>query len=210
VIAESLRARGLRPYEIPYGGSNPLGALAFAAAYAELAAQLASASLEASRIVFASSSGGTQAGLMIGKLLSGGSGPALTGICIDKAEEEGADFAERVLAVANGAASLLGLGNGGTRASGPAFGLGDIELERGFTGAGYGTPGELERRATRLLARTEGMLVDPVYTARALGGLISMVESGIIGRGETVVFWHSGGLPALFTSRYSADMIRED
>ena len=151
-IAESLRARGLRPYEIPYGGSNPLGALGFAAAYTELAAQLASASLEASRIVFASSSGGTQAGLMVGKLLSGGSGPALTGICIDKAEGEGTDFAERVLATANGAASLLGLGGEGR----PAFGIGDVELERGFVGSGYGIPGELERRATRLLARDRG------------------------------------------------------
>jgi D-cysteine desulfhydrase len=203
VIAERLRAAGRMPYEIPYGGSSALGALGFAAAYLELASQLEESGLAASRIAFASSSGGTQAGLMVGQRLAQSGGPELTGICIDKAEDGAADFAHRVLSIANGASVLLGLA---TETS-PAFAPGEVELRREFVGAGYGVPGELERRATGLLARTEGILVDPVYTARALGAVIALAESGQIGRDETVVFWHTGGTPALFAERYASAML---
>ena len=105
-IAEKLRKAGHRPYIIPYGGSNPRGALGFAEAVRELGAQLAATGITPSRIVFASSSGGTQAGLMVGSRLfslegSEGQPPELCAICIDKAAEDGIDFADRVLALAN-------------------------------------------------------------------------------------------------------------
>lgn len=198
-IAKELGAGGLRPYVIPYGGSSALGALGFAAALGELEAQLQDLSLSPSRIVFASSSGGTQAGLMVGARLAGLEGgpgaaaaPELTGICIDKTES--GDFAATVLALANGAAALLGLGG--------SFGDSDLILRKEFVGAGYGIVGELERRAIRLAAEREGILVDPVYTGRALGALIAMIEAGEIGKGESVVFWHTGGTPALFAQGY--------
>jgi L-cysteate sulfo-lyase len=201
-MVEGLRAEGKRPYLIPYGGSNAIGALGFAAAAGELAAQLSEAGLEPTRIVFASSSGGTQAGLMVGARLFG-LRPELTAICIDKAEDPagGEGFADRVLALANETASLAGLGAGG----GGRFGPADLVLRREFVGRGYGVVGEPERRAIRLLARTEGILVDPVYTGRALGALVSLAESGEIGRDETVVFWHTGGAPALFP--YARDLL---
>jgi D-cysteine desulfhydrase len=189
-IAGELRAAGRRPYESPYGGSSPLGAIGFAAAAGELAAQLEEAGLRPSRIVFASSSGGTQAGLMVGARLFGLKS-AVTGICIDKAADEGIDFADRVLAIANGAAALVGLGE-------RAFVSEDAILRREFTGDGYGVVGELERRAIGLLARTEGVLVDPVYSGRALGALISMIEADELAKDEAVLFWHTGGTPALF------------
>ena len=195
-VAEELRAAGRKPYVVPYGGSNAVGALGFAAAAGELERQLAEAGISPSRIVFASSSGGTQAGLMLGARLFGLE-PELCAICIDKAADEGIDFADRVLATANAAAELVGLDS--------RFAIGDVVLRREFTGEGYGVVGELERRAIRLAAGTEGILVDPVYTGRALGGLIAMVESGEIGRDETVVFWHTGGMPALFA--YAADVV---
>jgi L-cysteate sulfo-lyase len=189
-IAAELGAAGGRPYLIPYGGSNALGALGFAAAAGEIAVQLSDSGIAPSRIVFASSSGGTQAGLMVGARLFD-LAPELTGICIDKAADEGIDFADRVLALANETAELVGMG---TR-----FGSGDLVLRREFTGGGYGVVGELERRAIALAARTEGILLDPVYAGRAFGALISMAESGEIGRDETIVFWHTGGTPALFS-----------
>ena len=73
-----------------------------------------------------------------------------------------------------------------------------FELNEGYLGQGYGIPGKLEREAISLLARSEGVLLDPVYTGRAMGGLLDMVRSGIIAASETVLFWHTGGSPAIF------------
>lgn len=207
-ISEELRAAGRKPYIIPYGGSNARGALGFAEAARELGAQLTEAGIAPSRIVFASSSGGTQSGLMVGSRLfslagSGDSPPELCAICIDKAADEGIDFADRVLALANEAADLVGLcASSGAK---PCFQADDVILRREFTGGGYGVVGELERRAIRLAAETEGLLLDPVYTGRAMGALIAMVESGEIGPSETIVFWHTGGTPALFA--YAKELV---
>jgi len=199
LVAEELREGGRSPYIIPYGGSNAIGALGFADAARELGAQLLEAGIAPSRIVFASSSGGTQSGLMVGARLfglegSGGRPPEISAICIDKAVDElarsGEGFADRVLALANETAELVGLGS--------RFDPGDIVLRREFAGAGYGIVGDLERGALRLAAETEGILLDPVYTGRAMGAMASLVRSGEIGRDETLVFWHTGGTPALF------------
>ena len=202
-IAQELRASGGRPYLIPYGGSNALGALGFAAAIGELGIQLREMDLAPSKMVFASSSGGTHAGLMVGTAHFRNP-PELVGICIDKAADEGIDFADRVLALANETAELVGLSPNQNRAR--RFEAADIVLRREFTGAGYGVVGESERRALRLTAETEGILLDPVYTGRAMGALISMIEAGEMGKDETVIFWHTGGTPALFAY---ADEIRE-
>ena len=206
-IAQELRASGGRPYLIPYGGSNALGALGFAAAIDELGIQLREMDLAPSKIIFASSSGGTHAGLMAGAALFADrfrNMPELTGICIDKAADEGIDFGDRVLALANGTAELVGLTP--AQNHGQRFEAADIILRREFTGAGYGVVGESERRALRLTAETEGILLDPVYTGRAMGALVSMIEADEMGKDESVIFWHTGGTPALFAY---ADEIRE-
>jgi D-cysteine desulfhydrase len=86
----------------------------------------------------------------------------------------------------------------------PGFDPREFVLREEFMGEGYGVVGTLEREAIRLAGRLEGLLLDPVYTGRAFGGLLALVRSGEIGRDETVVFWHTGGTPALFA--YARDL----
>jgi len=141
-------------------------------------------------VVFASSSGGTQAGLIVGKRIFDYRFE-LIGIGIDKGEAGEGPFAEHVLELANATAERLELD--------VAYQLSDVEVREEFLGDGYGVVGELERRAIRLTAETEGILLDPVYTGRAMGGLITMIERGEFSSSDTVLFWHTGGLPALFS-----------
>ena len=188
-IEEELRSAGKRPYVIPYGGSNEIGALGFVEAVRELGAQLASMGEMPDAIVFPSSSGGTQAGLIVGAKVQG-LRSALVGIAIDKGEAGDGPFADRVLELARE--------TGASVAPGERFSSGDVILKNGYLGGGYGVVGDLERQAIRLMARTEGILLDPVYTGRAFGGLVDMVKNGEYGHGQTVLFWHTGGTPALF------------
>jgi D-cysteine desulfhydrase len=187
LVAE-LRRAGRRPYLIPYGGSSAVGALGFVAAVAELKSQLAPFG-DISHIVFPSSSGGTQSGLMVGARRHGLSA-ALVGIGIDKGEAGEGPFDDHVLQLVNETARLLGMdGN---------FERDEVIVNPGYVGAGYGVVGELERRAIRLTAETEGILLDPVYTGRAMGALIDLIARGAFSREQTVLFWHTGGSPALF------------
>jgi len=195
-IAESLRSAGRRPYVVPYGGSNTTGAAGFVEAVRELTQQLSESAESITHIVFASSSGGTQAGLTVGKSLFG-LDSKLIGIGIDKGASGDVPFAEHVLQLANTAAERLGVGD--------HFSPSDIILRSDYLGEGYGMVGELERRAIRMLAQTEGILLDPVYTGRAMGGLIDMIERGELSREHSVLFWHTGGTPALFP--YARDLI---
>lgn len=191
---ERERAAGRKPYLIPYGGSNPIGASAYVAAVEELAAQLQTLDLPPfDRIVFASSSGGTHAGLALGARALDMPSQVL-GISVDKPELE--LKGEIVARLAGETAAFLGLDY--------TFGAADIQADAGYLGGGYGVMGAPEAEAIRLLARTEGILLDPVYTARAAAGLIDLIRSGAITRGERVLFWHTGGAPALFTPAYAA------
>ncbi len=182
-----LLAAGKQPYIVPYGGSNELGALAFAQAAHELEEQESNQAF--THIVFASSSGGTQAGLMLGKSMLGKS-YQLVGIRIDKEDAGQTPFDRQVLSLANRAARLVGEQH--------EFTAPEILLNDHYLGEGYGVVGTLENEAISLTARSEGILLDPVYTARAMGGLIDMVRSGEIDRSARVLFWHTGGTPALF------------
>jgi D-cysteine desulfhydrase family pyridoxal phosphate-dependent enzyme len=195
-IAAALRGEGRNPYVVPYGGSSAIGALGFVAAARELAGQFASMKPTPSRIIFASSSGGTQAGLAVGARMYGLEA-SLTAIAIDKSADDEVDFTERIRVLANETAELLG--------QGLRFKPGDIKLRREYSGDGYGVVGEPERRAIRLAAGYEGLLLDPVYTGRAFGALVSMAASGELRPGETVLFWHTGGIPALFP--YARDLV---
>jgi D-cysteine desulfhydrase len=182
---------------VPYGGSNATGAAGFVEAARELTEQLAQARESISHIVFASSSGGTQAGLTVGKSLFG-LDSELVGIGIDKGVTGDVPFAERVLGLANATAERLGVSS--------RFSASDLIIRDDYLGDGYGVVSELERRAIRMLAQTEGILLDPVYTGRAMGGLIDMIERGELSREHSVLFWHTGGTPALFP--YVGDLIK--
>ncbi len=177
---------GRRPYLIPYGGSNSTGALGYVFAVQELMAQ----GVAPDWIVFPSSSAGTQVGLVVGAKLFGYQGKIL-GISIDETEQV---LQTRVADLANQTAELLG--------EKIQFSSAEILVNDRYLGAGYGVMGELEIEALQLFAKNEALLLDPVYTARAAGGMIDLVRSGFFKPDETVLFWHTGGAPALFADRY--------
>ena len=191
-VAEDLRAAGRQPYVIPYGGSNPIGASGYAAAMDELLVQCAERErttgirVNFEHVVFASSSGGTQSGLAVGARALGYEGRIL-GISVDQP----AVVLRSMLAdLATATADHLGLGF--------AFTPEDFAVNDDYLGGGYGVVGDLEREALRVAARAEGVLLDPVYTGRAFGGLLDMVRHGAFHPGERVLFWHTGGTAGLF------------
>lgn len=188
-IADQIRKSGSKPYIVPYGGSNSTGAVGFVEAVRELVIQLAELEETVTQIVFASSSGGTQAGLVVGKSIFD-QHFQLIGIGIDKAEAGDSPFEELVLSLANSTAKRL--------EAGLSFTHSDIIIRNEYFGDGYGVVGELERRAIQLTAETEGILIDPVYTGRAMGALMDMIERHEFSQDDTVLFWHTGGTPALF------------
>ena len=192
-VEASLRKEGLNPCLIPYGGSSALGAAGYCMAMAELSAQLPFRQRSVDAIVFASSSGGTHAGLIAGALAFGFTGRIL-GVCVEKGEEL---LPGGILSLARGTAGLLGapdLVPEGTV----------VLLDHRYAGEGYGVVGPREREAIRLLARLEGIFLDPVYTAKAMGALIDMVGRREFTKKENVLFWHTGGTPALFA--YAGDI----
>jgi D-cysteine desulfhydrase family pyridoxal phosphate-dependent enzyme len=183
---------GRRPFLIPYGGSSPTGAASYVFALQELIQQAPTSVIGGlpDWIIFPTSSGGTQAGLALGAKLFNFPGKIL-GISID---EKASDLQERVAGLAAETATLLG--------ENIAFETDEILVNDEFLGLGYGIMGEAEREAVLLLAQKEGLLLDPVYTGRAAGGLISLARRGFFSPGEKVLFWHTGGTPALFAARY--------
>jgi D-cysteine desulfhydrase len=184
-VAEALESSGARPYVIPLGGSVPTGASGYVAAVEELAEQLTERSERVERIVFASGSAGTQAGLLVGvKAL--GLGARVEGINVDK---EG-DLIDKVRTLAAATAAHLGLEI--------RFAEQDFILHDVYGRPGYGVITDAEREAIRLLARAEGIICDPVYTGRALAGLIDLVRQGVFSPDETILFWHTGGAAGLF------------
>jgi D-cysteine desulfhydrase len=185
-VAEEEKRAGRIPYIIPYGGSNPVGAAGYVAAMEELMGQLAELDLQVDRIVFPSSSGGTQAGLMVGAKALEFAG-RIEGISVSRTKEV---LKARLEELATETAARLGLDL--------PFASEDFIVHDDYLGEGYAKMGPPEREAIRLLARTEGLLVDPVYTGRAMAGLIDLIRRGVFGKDETVLFWHTGGTSALF------------
>ncbi len=188
-VVEELKYGGYKPYVIPYGGSNELGAAAFSEALKELDTQLADVDAHVDHIIFASSSGATQAGLIVGKKVLGRDFE-ITGVEIDKNGSDDRTFSERVLELTEQTAEFLGVQGG--------FSGSDVVSRSDYLGSGYGVVGDPERQAIALTARHEGILLDPVYSGRAMSGLIDMITRGQFTRDETVLFWHTGGTPALF------------
>ena len=178
---------GKKPYLVPYGGSSPTGALGYAFAVEELMKQ----NVHADWIVFGTSSGGTHAGLVLGQRVFGFKGKVL-GISIDEPE---AWLKTRVSELATQASEKMG--------ERIQFGPDAVLANDSYCKAGYGVLTEAEREAVRLFARTEGLLLDPVYTGRAAAGMIDLIRTGFFKKEETILFWHTGGQPALFAEKYS-------
>ena len=195
-VESALRRAGKRPYVIAVGGSSPVGSLGYTLAASELAEQLAAAAIAPSRVYYASGSRGTQAGLTLGAKACEVSF-RLYGIAVSTGEP---DKTYRAFHAANGAAEILGIP---TRVA-----LDDLFTDSGFIGEGYGIPTAECLEAIALLARTEGILVDPCYTGKALAGLIAHVRSGELTPDETVIFLHTGGAPGMFTSEF-AQLLRQ-
>ncbi len=184
---DKVLAEGRKPYLVPYGGSSPTGALGYAFAVEEFLKQ----GCDADWIVFGTSSGGTHAGLVLGQRYFGYKGKVL-GISIDESEEW---LKAHVSALASDTSEKLG-----PRID---FTPQDVLATDQYCRAGYGVLTDAEREAVRLLARCEGLLLDPVYTGRAAAGLIDLIRKGFFRKDETVLFWHTGGQPALFAEKYS-------
>jgi D-cysteine desulfhydrase len=185
-------AQGKQPYLVPYGGSSPTGALGYAYAMQEFLQQ----GVPVDWIVFATSSGGTHAGLVLGQRLFGFQGKVL-GISIDESEDW---LQERVSALASQAAEKLG--------ERITFERQDVLANADYCRAGYGVLTGAEREAVHLFARLEGLLLDPVYTGRAAAGLVDLIRKGFFRKEETVLFWHTGGQPALFADKYAAPIVQ--
>jgi len=179
---EKLESEGSAPYLIPYGGSNPVGALAYAYAMQEWLDQ----HMPADRIVFATSSGGTQAGLVLGAKQFGYRG-RITGISVDKPADQ---LRALVVDLANATADYIGWD---VRVQ-PA----DVLIDDDYLGGGYGVISDAEIEAIRLFAQTEGLMLDPVYTGKAAAGLLDCIRNDTFAPEETILFWHTGGTPGLF------------
>jgi D-cysteine desulfhydrase family pyridoxal phosphate-dependent enzyme len=184
-VSHQLKAMGHKPYVIPLGGSNVMGATGYVLAMEELMAQLTAEKIYIDFIVFASSSGGTQAGLAVGAEVTGFRGKIL-GISVDHPADE---LKTQVAALATATATHLGLGMLPT--------VERIDVNDDYLGEGYARVGETEREAIRAVGQQEGILLDPVYTGRAMGGLIDLIRWGAFTRGQSVLFWHTGGTAAL-------------
>lgn len=184
----ALKAQGKQPYLVPYGGSNVLGAASFYVAMAELSQQVNLTDF--TRIVFASSSGATHAGLLLGAKEFAPHLEVL-GIKIDKESSQEAPFAKVVRQLTEQTNDFIQLNH--------SIEPSDVCLNAEFTAGGYGVVGELEQKAIALLAQTEGILLDPVYTGRAFGGFVEMIRDQRITSDEKVLFWHTGGAPAIFS-----------
>ncbi len=196
ILKHKLELEGKKPFVIPYGGSNLTGALGFVNAMKELKVQLVTQNLTIDYVFFASSSGGTQAGLTLGNDLYD-IHTTLIPISIDKSETQGISLEEAVLDIVTKGKNILNIKK--------EYKLTDVELIHDYDEAGYGVITENEKEAFKELAQNEGILLDPVYTGRAFYAMMDYMNKKKIPSNSNVLFWHTGGLPANF---YYADSLK--
>ena len=185
-VEEELAAAGRKGYVIPGGGSTPLGALGYVSCAQEIIAQTFELGLDIDAIFCASGSSGTQAGLITG-LQGYGMKVPVFGINVSRTKEVQEASVHKL---ANNTAKFAGLTDAIPRESVVCFGE--------YVGPGYSLPTPGMTEAVKLLARTEGILLDPVYTGKAMAGLIDLVRKGRFGRNGNILFVHTGGSPALY------------
>lgn len=187
--AARLEAEGHRCYDVPMGGASPVGSCGFIGGYLEFAQQCDALGIDPDDVYTATGTGGTLAGLTAGhKLL--GKRAKITAIAVSPKD---AGYEARCAALGTQALAQLG--------SMEMLEAADFTVDRGYFAPGYEQPNEAATEAIRLLARTEGLLVDPVYTGKAFAGLLDHVRTGKVPQGSTVVFWHTGGATALFAEK---------
>ncbi len=184
-VAEEVRAGGGTPYIIPGGASNEVGALGYVNCAIELLGQIEEQALDVTDIVTATGSAGTQAGLIVGLKAMGSSIPLL-GIGVNAPEDE---QEEKVFNLACETAEYIGQPGCVARE--------DVVANCDYVGDGYGVPTDSMNEAVLMLARSEGLLFDPVYSGKALAGMIDLIRNGTLGR-DNIVFLHTGGAAALF------------
>ncbi len=193
-LAEELVSAGRKPYIVPGGGSNPVGALGYVNAAQELVGQANDSGLRIDHVVHATGSAGTQAGLVTGFAGTRSGIPVLgIGVRAPRAAQE-----ESVFTLAGKTAEYLGIAGAVQR--------GDVVANCDYVGEGYGLPTDSMREAVKLVARTESILLDPVYTGKAMAGLIDLVRSGAFEEGQNIVFVHTGGAQALFGYREAFEL----
>lgn len=184
---------GRRPYLIPLGASTPLGSLGYYQAFEEFIEQ----GQDVDWMVVASSSGGTQAGLVLGAKHAHWKGKVL-GISIDHPAN---NLKSIVAGLAEGASELLGAKE--------VINPDDVLVNDDYVGAGYGIVGPGEIEAIQMFGQQEGLFLDPVYTGRAAWGMIDLFRSGYFKPADRILFWHTGGTPALFATKYRGSLINQ-
>jgi len=196
-VADELVEAGKTPYVIPVGGSNSIGSVGYVNAMLELDNQIKEMGITPDAIVFATSSGGTQSGLTLGAKMTGFKGEVL-GISIDQVKTGPDAFPPVLTQITTATAERIGSDIRMTES--------DFSLNCDYLGAGYAMPGDPEFNAIRDLSLHEGILLGPVYTARAMGGFLDLIQKDYFTKDQTVLFWHTGGTPELFAW---ADQCRE-
>ena len=188
-LKQQLELEEKKPFMIPYGGSNLKGALGFVNAVKELKSQLIAQNLKIDYLFFASSSGGTQAGLTLGNDLYH-LNTKLIPIGIDKNETLGMSLEQAVLNLVNEGKTLLNIKK--------EYKLSDVKINHNYNEAGYGIVTNNEIEAIKELAQNEGIILDPVYTGRAFYAMIDYLNKNKIPNNANILFWHTGGFPANF------------
>jgi 1-aminocyclopropane-1-carboxylate deaminase/D-cysteine desulfhydrase-like pyridoxal-dependent ACC family enzyme len=190
-VTARLRDEGRRPYAFPLGGSTATGALGFLLGWAELMEQCEALGVRPSAIVHASSTGGTHAGLLAGRAADTAAGaPVPEVVAIGVAKEAGRDLAADARRLAEECLTTTGLPSAGLDA--PA------ELDERWIGPGYAVPSDAGDAAVVWAARHGGWVLDRTYSGKALGALLGRANEGHYGADDTIVFWHTGGQPAVF------------
>ncbi len=186
-LADELRSGGHKPYVIPGGGSNSIGVLGYVACAHEILAQSSDKNISVDHVVHATGSSGTQAGLLLG-LRGSNSRIPVYGVSVraDKEEQE-----THVWDTVQAAMDFMGMPFSSVRRD-------DVVADSGFVGAGYGIPTDAMVEAVRMTAEKEAILLDPVYSGKAMAGLFALIRSGRFKKGENVVFVHTGGMVGLF------------
>ncbi|MET1127868.1 MAG: D-cysteine desulfhydrase family protein [Thermoproteota archaeon] len=194
-LAADLRARGRKPYVIPGGGASPIGVYGYALALLEIVEQLRQLGKKPRYIVHATGTGATQAGLVLGRKLLGLEDVEIIGISVGRSA---AEVRERVARLATESAATLGLD--------VKVDPEEVTVYERYTFGGYAVITREVVDTIKMVARLEGLVLDPVYTAKAMYGLLDLARRGEIERGSVVVFIHTGGTPIPF--QYSAEIIQ--
>lgn len=184
-VVDQLKAQGRRPYFIPGGGSNPIGAIGYANCAAEIASQETDMAMHFDWLVMGTGSTGTQAGLVAGFHMIGRDMPVM-GISVRQPHDRQRTAVHKLTS-----ATIEALG-------GEPIAISKIHIDDGYVGQGYGIPAESTLDAISLTARNEGILLDPVYSAKGMAGLIGLVKQGFFKPTDNVLFLHTGGASALF------------